>query len=145
MLLFLYVEAIRNFNTNEPFVFADLVLCPETEITFLHIYIYSIFLWQKALFSCTSNVTIKHESKAHVFKISDVICFYLMSSLFHLVYYHLYITKNKKGTEYKTRIFFLIHDLKNEGGRVGLAPCNDTQTSECSDVLHRYFPASRKL
>jgi len=47
-----------------------MVLCPETEITLVHIY--SIFLWQSALIHCTSNVNLEHETKAHVFNISNV-------------------------------------------------------------------------
>jgi len=69
-----------------------MVLCPETEITFLHIY--SIFLWQNALICCTSNVTIKHETKAHVFKISGVICLYLVPCPSQFGYYHIYVRKN---------------------------------------------------
>jgi len=131
MLVFYYVEATRIFNINEHVDIHAIVLCTETEITLVHIH--SIFLWHNALICCTSNVTIKHEPKAHVFIIPDVIYFYLVSSLSHLEYYHFYTRKNKKGNEYKTRIFFLIHDLKNDGEKWGeLTYHNETQTSVCS-------------
>jgi hypothetical protein len=71
MLVFQYVLATRNFNINEPFVYAR--WCYALKLK-LHLFVnsWSFFLWQNALICCTSNVDIWRESKAHVFKISNV-------------------------------------------------------------------------
>jgi len=73
-----------------------------------------MFFWQNALICCTSNVNIQHGSKDHVFKIPYVKFFLnLVSCPSHLEYWYLYTRKNKKGTQNKTRIFFLIDDQSN--------------------------------